>query len=137
MADFKRNTSSGHRDRGSNRSFDRGSGRRDSEGSGKRFGGRSNDRSDSGDFNRSRFGGRSNDRVERTTVICDSCKKSCEVPFKPSSNKPIYCSDCFKKDSSSNSRDYNRSESNSNNNENQFKEIHKKLDKILNALEMD
>ncbi len=29
MADFKRNTSSGHRDRGSNRSFDRGSGRRD------------------------------------------------------------------------------------------------------------
>ena len=34
--------------------------------------------------------------LEMTKVICDSCKAECEVPFKPSSSKPVYCSDCFK-----------------------------------------
>ncbi len=28
-------------------------------------------------------------------AICDECKNSCEVPFRPSSDKPIYCNDCF------------------------------------------
>jgi len=36
----------------------------------------------------------SNDR-EMFAAVCDECKKSCRVPFKPSNNKPVYCSDCF------------------------------------------
>jgi CxxC-x17-CxxC domain-containing protein len=28
-------------------------------------------------------------------AVCDECHKSCEVPFRPSGDKPIYCSDCF------------------------------------------
>ena len=28
-------------------------------------------------------------------TACDNCGKDCEVPFKPSSGKPIYCSKCF------------------------------------------
>ena len=46
-------------------------------------------------------GGRSNfrggDRGEVTMhkAICDECKKSCEVPFRPSGDKPIYCNECF------------------------------------------
>ena len=29
-------------------------------------------------------------------VICADCRKDSEVPFKPSSNRPVYCKECFK-----------------------------------------
>jgi len=38
--------------------------------------------------------------------VCDECGKDCKVPFKPSGDKPIYCSDCFEKKGG---RDSNRS----------------------------
>lgn len=28
---------------------------------------------------------------------CADCKKECEVPFKPSGNRPVYCKTCFGK----------------------------------------
>jgi CxxC-x17-CxxC domain-containing protein len=28
-------------------------------------------------------------------AVCDQCGKNCQVPFKPSGDKPIYCSECF------------------------------------------
>lgn len=28
-------------------------------------------------------------------AVCDECGKDCQVPFRPSGDKPIYCSDCF------------------------------------------
>jgi len=49
---------------------------------------------------------RDNDR-EDTTVTCADCGDQCTVPFVPRSNKPVYCSDCFRKnkpDDSSNDR---------------------------------
>ena len=78
------------------------------------------------DFRRD-SGRRSFNKIEKTTVTCDSCKGKCEVPFKPRSNKPVYCSDCFKKDSSSkkSGRD------------NELKEINSKLNRILELLEME
>lgn len=33
--------------------------------------------------------------VEMHQAICDNCRKSCEVPFRPTSGKPIFCSSCF------------------------------------------
>jgi CxxC-x17-CxxC domain-containing protein len=30
-------------------------------------------------------------------TICSECKKDCEVPFKPSGDRPIYCKDCYSK----------------------------------------
>jgi len=30
-------------------------------------------------------------------AICDECGKNCQVPFRPTGDKPIYCSDCFEK----------------------------------------
>ena len=30
-------------------------------------------------------------------AVCDECGKDCQVPFKPSGEKPVYCSDCFDK----------------------------------------
>ena len=30
-------------------------------------------------------------------AICADCKKECEVPFKPTGGRPVYCKDCFSK----------------------------------------
>jgi len=32
-----------------------------------------------------------------TKVVCSDCKKECEVPFRPSGGRPVYCRDCFAK----------------------------------------
>ncbi|MFH0731715.1 MAG: CxxC-x17-CxxC domain-containing protein [Candidatus Omnitrophota bacterium] len=32
-----------------------------------------------------------------TKVICSDCNKECEVPFKPSGDRPVYCKECFSK----------------------------------------
>ncbi len=30
-------------------------------------------------------------------AVCSQCGKDCEVPFRPSGDKPVYCRDCFMK----------------------------------------
>ncbi len=42
---------------------------------------------------------RQGNRFERRfyQVICEECKKECEVPFKPSQDRPVYCKECFSK----------------------------------------
>jgi CxxC-x17-CxxC domain-containing protein len=44
-------------------------------------------------------GERNNSFRERsfTKVTCSDCRKECEVPFKPSGDRPVYCKDCFAK----------------------------------------
>jgi len=32
-----------------------------------------------------------------TQAICADCNKECEVPFKPSGDRPVYCKECFLK----------------------------------------
>ncbi|MDD1746455.1 MAG: hypothetical protein LUQ16_01690 [Methanomassiliicoccales archaeon] len=34
---------------------------------------------------------------EKHKAICSDCKKECEVPFKPTEGRPVYCRDCFSK----------------------------------------
>ncbi|HCM41845.1 MAG TPA: DNA-directed RNA polymerase [Candidatus Omnitrophota bacterium] len=34
---------------------------------------------------------------EMFTAVCTDCKKECQVPFKPSGDRPVYCKDCFSK----------------------------------------
>ena len=34
---------------------------------------------------------------EMHAVVCAECGKDTEVPFKPSGDRPVYCSDCFNK----------------------------------------
>ena len=123
MARFKRDEGTKPRGRGSSRFGGRNTKRRDFDRPERR------DSRDSGRFERrshSRFGGRSSDRPEMTTVICDSCKQRCEVPFKPTSNKPVYCDECFKKMSSSKSGHGGKD----------LVEINQKLDKIMKALKI-
>ncbi|HEY5736052.1 MAG TPA: CxxC-x17-CxxC domain-containing protein [Nitrosopumilus sp.] len=39
---------------------------------------------------------RNESRDESTTVTCSDCGTECTVPFVPRTNKPVYCSDCFR-----------------------------------------
>lgn len=35
-------------------------------------------------------------------AVCADCHKDCEIPFKPSGERPVYCKECFSKRKSSN-----------------------------------
>jgi CxxC-x17-CxxC domain-containing protein len=48
--------------------------------------------------NRDRFSGRRSDRPTMHDAVCDKCGKSCQVPFRPSGDKPIFCSQCFEQE---------------------------------------
>lgn len=54
-----------------------------------------------GDYNKKPWdkGGKSfnNDDREMFQATCSGCGKSCQVPFRPSSGKPVFCDDCFAK----------------------------------------
>jgi len=124
------------------RKFSQSEGRRDNRGddrgSGRSYGNRSRDRPSYGDRReRPSYGGRSNDRPRRDSrdtemhrVICSACGVECEVPFKPTSSKPVYCNDCFKKDGNnskgSSGADYSKD----------LERINQKLDMILDKLNM-
>ena len=45
------------------------------------------------------YGGyRDNDKPrEFFKAVCSDCGKECEVPFKPTQGRPVYCRDCFRK----------------------------------------
>src|SRR3989338_4727076 len=71
----------------------------------KKFGGnshRGNDTFNRGQGERPNFGGGKppyigGDRGEREMfkATCAECGKPCEVPFRPSGERPVYCRDCF------------------------------------------
>ncbi len=108
-------------------SFNGSSGHRPSSGGGSSFGGgkpwerggqgggfRGGDRGDrrSGGFGGGRSGGFGGGRSsggdrEMHNATCASCGNACQVPFVPNGSKPIYCSNCFKKDDSA-PRSYDR-----------------------------
>lgn len=55
-------------------------------------------------FGEKRSWGRNSDSREPERKLyratCDECQKTCEVPFKPTGTKPVFCSSCFSKDNS-------------------------------------
>lgn len=72
-------------------------------------------------------GGAGGEDRQMFEAVCDECHNNCRVPFRPTSGKPIYCSNCFgdKKEDRGGDRPQNND---------QFKELHAKLDKILGLL---
>lgn len=148
MGDF-RSYERGDRDEGSRpprrdggRSF--GGGSRGFGGGGRSFGG---DRGGSrGGFGGGRsFGGDRGGRMDRRDMapcdaVCAKCGKNCKVPFKPTGDKPVYCSECFGAGAGGDrvrdnfrSRD-SGSSSGSGITADQFQQLNKKLDKILEVL---
>lgn len=89
---------------------------------GKRTFGGSTFKSDRGDkrrggnsFGGGRDRGGHSGKPEMFSTTCSMCKKPCEVPFRPSGDKPVYCSACFTKrdtDGSNDSRGGHRGKSN-------------------------
>jgi CxxC-x17-CxxC domain-containing protein len=87
---------------------------------------RSNDR-DSGrrDFGRSEF--REN---RKFSAICDKCGKQCEVPFRPTEGKPVFCDTCFTRPE----RDNQGAKREGPTNAEQLATLNAKLDNITKAL---
>jgi CxxC-x17-CxxC domain-containing protein len=52
-----------------------------------------NDRPRQGGF-RNNF---SSEPREMHKTTCSECKKDCEVPFKPTAGKPVFCKECYAK----------------------------------------
>lgn len=127
--------------------FQRGGGGGNNRGGGFRSGG-GNFR----DGNRGGFRGDRNPTMHK--AVCDECHKNCEVPFKPSNDKPIYCSECFGSKRGDNDRgprrdfkdnrpkrefndkpSFNKPTSTNDDLKKQLGEISSKLDRLLNAME--
>lgn len=97
-------------------------------------------------------GGRNGGRPDMHKAVCTECGKDCEVPFRPTGAKPVFCSDCFSKQGGGNAKDRGpkkfgdrnsrpnfNSKSPYQNNSNvstesykvQFEQLNSKLDKVL------
>ena len=83
-------------------------------------------------------GGRGGDR-EMFDATCSNCGKPCQVPFRPTNGKPVYCSDCFEKMGGGNRGDSRRFDDRPRAPQAQggpdLGAINAKLDKILSILE--
>ena len=102
-----------------------------------RFSARAPERFDRRDSS-ARFGKRDFEKPRRNSeqqmmheATCAKCGNRCEVPFRPTGNKPVYCSDCFRKNEYSESRNQSSASSG------ELEQINLKLDKIMRALEID
>lgn len=78
------------------------------------------------DFGKSNF-----ERKQMFPATCDECGKSCEVPFRPTAGKPIYCNQCFGKVENAGSKAPNALNEQY---KQQFEILNTKLDKILKLL---
>lgn len=119
------------------------------------FGGRSRSISN---YSKSRSDGfnRNREPVTMHQAVCDQCGKSCDVPFRPTEGKPIYCNDCFGGRKSDNDRgnkkfsqekfnnhkafargDFRSSSNKGNNNElkEQLVILNSKMDRLIKAVE--
>jgi len=89
--------------------------------------GGNNSRSDRRDFSRPSFGDK-----PMFQAVCDKCRKNCEVPFRPTGDKPVFCSDCFGKGEKKNGGD--NIAINHDQYKKQFETLNAKLDSILKML---
>jgi CxxC-x17-CxxC domain-containing protein len=131
MGNFRSDTRGGFGGRSGGFGRDRGF-RRNGFGGGRREGG----------FGGGREGGFSErKRFTETEVVCAKCGKNTTVPFKPTGDRPVLCSDCFRRggDSSSGVRPSLEPRTSSMGaqpgNSSELKQINAKLDKILKILE--
>ena len=100
------------------------------KGGGKRFGGHGGG-----------FGRRDRGPVTMHQAICDQCGKPCEVPFRPTSGKPVYCNTCFgSKREAGNNRGgggfgSNISKGNNDELKKQLEILNVKMDRLIKAVE--
>jgi len=75
---------------------------------------------------------------EMFATTCDKCKKDCEVPFRPSGDKPVYCSECFEKKDKvvqNKGTNYEGKSKDMKQMREQIDGLHKKVNRIMEMLE--
>lgn len=97
--------------------------------------------SNRGNFRSGNSGSRFAEKKEMHTATCAECGDTCQVPFRPRGDKPVYCSPCFGSQSESN---YSKPSRETREKQNQTPDSHgliakiddliKKLDEISNIL---
>lgn len=60
-----------------------------------------------GKFGKKNFGAR-DAKTQMHDAVCNKCGKRCQVPFRPTGQRPIFCSDCFEKSGPMPERDRSR-----------------------------
>lgn len=88
--------------------------------------------------------GRGFDRPRPTMypAICSNCGKECEVPFKPTGEKPVFCRDCFREKGGDSrrpeERNFSRPAAQNTSSDSQFRQelatLNEKVDRILTIL---
>ena len=63
-----------------------------------------------GGFGGGSRGGFGGGEREMFDAVCDECGDDCKLPFRPSNDKPVYCSTCFEKNSEANGGNSRRDE---------------------------
>lgn len=95
-------------------------------------------------YRKSFSGSGSRDRgpVTMFQAVCDQCGKPCEVPFRPTSGKPVYCDVCFrdKKETKNNRGDDrfpqgNVSQGNNDELKKQLETLNIKMDQLIKTVE--
>ncbi len=82
------------------------------------------------------FGGRDFKPKTMFQAVCDQCGQDCEVPFRPTGEKPVLCSNCFRgsRDNRGSRDDSRHFTPRASDNSKQLEQINTKLDKIIAAL---
>ena len=94
------------------------------------------------------FGGRSDGPKQMFPAVCGKCGDPCQVPFRPTGDRPVFCSNCFKAQGGGNdrprfapkrfdgggNRDMGARASSGQDYSAQFASLNVKLDKILSIL---
>ncbi|MEA1929299.1 MAG: CxxC-x17-CxxC domain-containing protein [Patescibacteria group bacterium] len=97
--------------------------------------------------NRGFGGGRGGDRQDRPMMhraTCDDCGNNCEVPFRPTGERPVFCRDCFQNKRDDSPRHsgprfgdkprHQREAGSGPDYKVQFEQLNSKLDRILRAI---
>lgn len=78
------------------------------------------------------FGSRNVDR-RMYQATCDQCGDRCEVPFRPSGDKPVYCNNCFGKNDQPSDRRGGGAK-NTDQSKQDFAQLNAKLDEVIKLL---
>ncbi|MFB5611946.1 MAG: CxxC-x17-CxxC domain-containing protein [Nitrosarchaeum sp.] len=75
-------------------------------------------------------------KSEMHTVTCGDCGDECQIPFEPKFNRPVYCSECFRKNKPQESGDrYSRDDRPSRSDQDNFRASRSKSKKFLKKTE--
>lgn len=113
---------------------------------------------DKGGFSHSRDAGGRDSRPQMYSAVCSQCNRACEVPFRSTGVRPVFCKDCFNGKRESSQSGYSRRDAPSRNSpsinftpadpvkpdindkriddiKKQLDAVHKKLDAIMEMME--